>query len=166
MCIYVFFIHHLNDMEVFIMSTLNKVQLIGRLGKDPELRYTQSNTAVTSFSFATSEGYKDNKGEWQDKTQWHNIVAWKKTAEFCDNYLSKGSFVYIEGKLQTRQYEDNQGINRYITEIVAIQVRPLEKLKKQNAQNPRQQQKSSYPQAEDLEPAFPSEACGMDNIPF
>ncbi|MCK9408445.1 MAG: single-stranded DNA-binding protein [Bacteriovoracaceae bacterium] len=101
--------------------SLNKVQLIGNLGKDPELKYTPSGVAVATFSIATSESWKDQDGNQQEKTEWHNIVAWRKLAEICGEYLKKGKKVYLEGKLQTRNYEKD-GIKRYITEIVADQL--------------------------------------------
>ncbi len=108
------------------MSSLNKVMLIGRLGQDPEVRYTQSNTAVATLSLATSERYKDGNGEFQEKTEWHRVVAWGRLAEICQQYLHKGSLIYIEGPLQTRQWEDNQGQKRYTTEIKALQMTMLD----------------------------------------
>ncbi len=101
--------------------SLNKVQLIGNLGKDPELKYTSSGIAVATFSIATSESWKDQDGNAQERTEWHNIVAWRKLAEICGEYLKKGKKVYIEGKLQTRSYEKD-GVKKYITEIVADQL--------------------------------------------
>lgn len=99
---------------------LNKVMLIGNLGKDPELRYTSSGVAVATFSIATSESWKDQDGNTQEKTEWHNIVAWRKLAEICGEWLKKGKRVYIEGRIQNRSYDDkNTGQKRYITEIVA-----------------------------------------------
>ena len=108
------------------MSSLNKVMLIGRLGQDPEVRYTQSNTAVATLNIATSERYKDGNGELQEKTEWHRVVAWGRLAEICQQYLNKGSLVYIEGPLQTRQWEDNQGQKRYTTEVKALQMTMLD----------------------------------------
>ncbi len=100
------------------MASVNKAILIGNLGKDPELRYTPSGKAVASFPIATSEKWKDQSGEFQESTEWHNIVVWGRTAENAKEYLSKGSPVYIEGRIQTRNYEDKDGVRRYITEIV------------------------------------------------
>lgn len=108
------------------MSSLNKVMLIGRLGQDPEVRYTQSNTAVATLSLATSERYKDGNGEQQERTEWHRVVAWGRLAEICQQYLHKGSLIYVEGPLQTRQWEDNQGQKRYTTEIKALQMTMLD----------------------------------------
>lgn len=101
---------------------LNKVQLIGNLGRDPELRSTQSGVAVANFSIATSERWKDQAGEKQEKTEWHNVVVWKQQAESCGRYLHKGSKVYVEGRLQTRKWQDKEGLDRYTTEVVAMNV--------------------------------------------
>jgi single-strand DNA-binding protein len=98
--------------------SVNKVILIGNLGKDPELRYTSSGVAVASFSVATNESWKDPEGNTQERTQWHNIVAWRKLAEICGEYLKKGSKLYLEGRLQYRNYDDKNGVKRYVTEIV------------------------------------------------
>jgi single-strand DNA-binding protein len=100
-------------------KSLNKVQLIGNLGKDPEVRYTAGGQAVATFSIATNESWKDKEGNLQEKTEWHNVVAWQRLAEICGEYLKKGKKVYIEGRLQTRNYEDKEGVKRYVTEIVA-----------------------------------------------
>ncbi len=100
-------------------KSLNKAMLIGNLGKDPELRYTTSGVAVVSFSIATSESWKDQEGNLQERTEWHNIVAWRKLAEICGEWLKKGKKVYIEGRIQTRSYDDKNGVKKYITEIVA-----------------------------------------------
>lgn len=100
--------------------------LIGRLGQDPEVRYTQSNTAVATLNMATSERYKDGNGEYQERTEWHRVVAWGRLAEICQQYLHKGSLIYVEGPLQTRQWEDNQGQKRYTTEVKALQMTMLD----------------------------------------
>lgn len=105
--------------------SVNKVILVGNLGKDPELRYTPSGAAVVTFSIATSERYKDREGNKQEKTEWHNIVAWRQLAEICGKYLHKGKQVFIEGKIQTRSYDDRDGNKKYITEIVADQMQML-----------------------------------------
>lgn len=105
--------------------SVNKVILVGNLGKDPELRYTPSGAAVVNFTVATSERFKDRNGEQQERTEWHNIVAWRNLAEICGKYLHKGKQVYIEGKIQTRSYDDRDGNRRYITEIVADQMQML-----------------------------------------
>jgi len=105
--------------------SVNKVILVGNLGKDPELRYTPSGAAVVTFSLATTERYKDREGNRQEKTEWHNIVAWRQLAEICGKFLHKGKQVYIEGKIQTRSYEDRDGNKRYMTEVVADQMQML-----------------------------------------
>ncbi|RKZ99493.1 MAG: single-stranded DNA-binding protein [Gammaproteobacteria bacterium] len=107
------------------MAGVNKAILIGNLGRDPEIRYTQEGQAVVNFSIATSEEWKDKStGEKQEKTEWHRIVAWGKLAENCGTYLSKGRQVYVEGRLQTRQWEKD-GVTHYTTEVIADQVRFL-----------------------------------------
>jgi single-strand DNA-binding protein len=101
-------------------KSLNKVMLIGNLGKDPETRYTASGVAVATFTIATNESWKDQEGNLQERTEWHNIVAWRKLAEICGEWLKKGKRVYIEGRIQTRSYDDkNTGAKKYMTEIVA-----------------------------------------------
>ena len=108
------------------MAGINKAILIGNLGADPEVRYTQDGTAVASFNIATSETWKDKaSGEKREKTEWHRIVAFGRIGEICGEYLSKGRQVYIEGRIQTRQWEDKEGIKRYTTEIVASQMQML-----------------------------------------
>ncbi len=109
------------------MSSLNKAMIIGNLGADPDVRYTQNNTAVATMSVATSERYKDGSGEWQERTEWHRVVAWSKLAEICQNYLKKGSKVYFEGPIQTRQWEDKEGQKRYTTEIKALNMVMLDR---------------------------------------
>ncbi len=104
---------------------INKVILIGNLGQDPELRYTNSGTAVCNFRIATNESYKDASGQMVDKTEWHNIVTWARLAEICGEYLRKGSQVYIEGSLQTRSYDDRDGNTKYITEVKAREMQML-----------------------------------------
>lgn len=98
---------------------INKASLLGHLGKDPEIRATQGGTIIANFSLATSDRRKDQHGDWQDATEWHNIVAFNRTAEICRDYLSKGSQVYIEGKIQTRSWDDrDSGVKKYRTEIL------------------------------------------------
>ena len=109
------------------MAGVNKVILIGRLGKDPEMRYTPDGTAIANFTIATSEEWKDKStGKKQERTEWHRIVAFRRLAEICGEYLSKGKQVYIEGRLQTRDWEDKGGNKRYTTEIVAGQMQMLD----------------------------------------
>ncbi len=110
------------------MAGINKVILVGNLGRDPEMRYTQNNVAVCSFSLATSETYKDrNSGEKITQTEWHNIVLWRGLAETAEKYLRKGSSVYIDGKIRTRKWEDQQGQTRYTTEIIADTMQMLDR---------------------------------------
>jgi single-strand DNA-binding protein len=104
---------------------VNKVILIGNLGSDPELRYTPSGTAVATLSVATNRKWKDRDGNMQDETEWHRVIVWDKSAEFCGNYLSKGSKVYVEGRLQTRKWKDQAGVDRYTTEIISTTVQNL-----------------------------------------
>lgn len=169
-------------------GSMNKVILVGRLGQDPKLSYTQAGQAVANFSLATDEGYRDrNSGQKVERTEWHRIVAWRQTAEFCGNYLSKGRLVLVEGKLQTRKWQDQNGQDKYTTEIVANNVQGLDSRQDagqyrgpqqgQGQQRGGQQgQQGGYQQPpnqnnapreeEDLGPAFPSEASGMDDVPF
>ncbi len=102
--------------------TLNKVILIGRLGGDPDVRYSQTGLAVVRFNLATNERVPAGEGNWEDRTEWHRIVVFGKVAENCSNYLSKGRLVYVEGRLRTNQWEDAQGTRRSITEIHATDV--------------------------------------------
>lgn len=107
------------------MASINKVTLIGRLGRDPEMRYTTDGTPVATFSLATSETWKDKNGEKQEKTEWHNIVAWRKLGEIAGEYLKKGKEVYLEGKIQSREYTDKEGIKRRVYEIIATEMKML-----------------------------------------
>ena len=101
-------------------KSLNKVQIIGNLGKDPEVKYTQSGTAIANFSVATSNSFKDKSGEWQERTEWINITAWAKLAEICEKYIHKGSKVYLEGRLETQSWDDKKsGEKKYKTVVVA-----------------------------------------------
>ena len=103
--------------------SLNKVLLIGNVGKDPEVRHLESGAVTASFSLATTERYKDRNGEYKDQTEWHNIVCWRSTAEFAEKYVKKGSALYVEGKIRNRQYQDRDGNTRYIVEIYADDIR-------------------------------------------
>ena len=137
------------------MSDLNKVMLIGRLGKDPETRYTPNGKAVASFSIATSERWKKD-GEKQERTEWHNVVAFEKLAEIISQYLTKGSQVFVEGKLQTRKWQDKEGKDRYTTEIVASSMQML-------GGRPQQERTERSPSSGSV----PAAAEGFDDdIPF
>lgn len=175
---------------------LNRVMIIGHLGKDPELRYGANGTPVVTLRIATNESYTDKEGNKVDKTEWHSVVAFQRQAENCANYLSKGSMIYVEGSLQTRQWQDQQGQTRYTTDIRATRIQFLDRkggstqpqgygaspydgadMGDQSAPAaPRQQRpaaakpaqnKNAYPSDdEDMGPAFPSEASNMDDVPF
>ena len=131
---------------------VNKVILLGNVGREPELRYTQNGTAVANFTLATTERRKIG-GEWQDQTEWHNIVAWSRLAETCSNYLGKGSQVYIEGRIQTRKWEDRDGNTRYNTEVVANQMVLLGRPKSQRTDHEAPGDSSGFAQRESEEGA-------------
>ncbi len=135
------------------MASVNKVILIGRLGRDPELRYTQGGQAVANFTLATNERFANKSGEQQERTEWHRIVAWGKTGELCAQYLSKGRSVYIEGRLQTRDWEDKEGQKRSTTEIVAQNVTFLDSARSGASggagAEPQQQREPAAPPASD-----------------
>jgi single-strand DNA-binding protein len=165
-------------------ATLNKVMLIGRLGQDPKISYTQSGSPVVNMSLATDEGYKDRQsGQFVERTEWHRVVVFGQPAEFCANYLAKGRLVFVEGRLQTRKWQDQSGQDRWTTEVVAVRVQGLDRPGAQEGgwQGQRQGQPQQRPQQgppqqgpqqgppdhdEDPGPAFPSEASDMDKVPF
>ncbi len=139
------------------MAGVNKIILVGRLGKDPEVRYTPSGAAVANFSIATSEEWKDkDSGEKQERTEWHRVVAWRRLGEICGEYLHKGSQVYIEGRLQTKSWEDREGNKRYTTEIVAQTMQMLGSPRKEGKTKSVEE---SYPDEEPI--SIPD-----DDIPF
>ena len=109
------------------MKGLNKVLLIGNLGKDPEVQTLEGNIKVAKFSLATTESYKDDKGQPHAQTEWHSIVLWRGLAELAEKYLKKGSTIHLEGKNRTRSYEDKQGVKRYVTEVVGEELILLDK---------------------------------------
>ncbi len=158
---------------------LNKVMIIGRLGRDPELRYATNGTPMANLRIATDESYTDRDGNKVERTEWHTVVVFQRQAENCANYLGKGSLVFVEGSLQTRKWQDQQGQDRYSTEIKATRVQFLDRRgasaeggmgasaggdRPQGGASPKQQPRRS--QEDDLGPAFPSEASGMDDVPF
>lgn len=104
------------------MSSLNKIMLIGNLGRDPEIRYTQDGSPVATFSMATSENWTDRNGNRQEHTEWHNVVAWGRLADLCKRYLSKGRQAYVEGRVRTREWNDRDGNKRRTTEVIASQI--------------------------------------------
>ena len=107
---------------------VNKVILVGHVGKDPEVRYTATGSAVVQFSLATNEPFRTDEGKWEERAEWHRVVTFERLAERCSQYLSKGMLVYVEGRLRTRQWEDQQGSKRYSTEIVAREIEFLQGL--------------------------------------
>jgi single-strand DNA-binding protein len=160
------------------MASINLAILIGNLGKDPQLRYTQSGTPVCTFSIATTENWTDQSGQKQQKTEWHNIVVWSKQAENCAKYLRKGRAAYIEGRVQTRSWDDNTGQKRYSTEIVADTVKFLGEPPngQEQAERPAAQQKPASAGSQFVPPPFmpPPEdhsrsshsVAGLDDILF
>lgn len=133
---------------------INKAILIGNLGQDPEVRYSQTGTPIASFSIATTETWKKQDGSKEEQTEWHRIVAFGRLGEICGEYLSKGSKVYIEGRIQTRKWEDKDGNTRYTTEIVAREMKML---------SPRGAGDNNSQYNE--EPPFPEQTMG-DDVPF
>ena len=143
---------------------LNKAMIIGRLGQDPELRYTQDGMPVCKFSVATDESYIDKSGQKHEKTEWHKVITFQKQAENCSKYLHKGSLVFVEGSLTTNKWEGKDGKTNYSTEIKASRVQFLDSKKESTAQQYKQPNK--YDDGNDPGQAFPSEPYVDDNIPF
>jgi single-strand DNA-binding protein len=136
---------------------LNKVTIIGRLGRDPELKTLASGQTVVKLSVATSERWKDKEGKWQEKTEWHNINVWGKLGELCGKNLHKGRMVFVEGKLQTRSWEDQNGNKKYMTEIIAEKVIFLEHdTPQEKEQTPKQTITFTYDENQNL----------TDDLPF
>lgn len=147
------------------MAGVNKVILVGNLGKDPEVRHLENGAAVANFSIATSESYKDKNGERQTQTEWHNIVLWRGLAEIAEKYLRKGNQVYIEGKLRTRSWDDKDGVTRYTTEVVGDQMTMLGS-KSDNAQgNENSQRQAESVTHTETETQIES-ADESDDLPF
>ncbi len=147
------------------MSGINKVILVGRLGADPEVKTIAQGSTVASLNLATSETWNDKNGQRQEKTEWHRIVVWGKLAEICGKHLTKGRQIYVEGRLQTRQWDDKQGQKRYTTEIVATTVQFLGAQGEQRAGSPSQgAQSTGGDNFQDFgpEPSFDS----SEEIPF
>ena len=135
------------------MSGVNKVIIIGNLGKDPDVRYGSDGGAICSLTVATSDSWKDKSGNKQERTEWHRVVAFKKLAEIMEQYLSKGSKVYIEGSLQTRKWQGQDGQDRYTTEIVARDMQMLDG--KQSGPSQHEQEKSNGYQKDGLDDGIP-----------
>ena len=149
---------------------LNSVFLIGRLGKDPELKYGSSGNPVCNFSLATDESYTDKDGNKVEKAEWHKIVVYQRLAETCGQYLHKGSLIFLSGKLQTRKWQDQSGNDRYTTEVVAQRVQFLGRKGESSGRDEGYSAPSGRAaerhDEEPTAPAFPSEAGGMDDVPF
>ena len=143
------------------MASINKAILIGNLGSDPDVRYTANGTAVANFNIATNESWNNKEGQREERTEWHRIVCWNKIAELCGEYLSKGRTVYIEGRIQTREWEDKEGNKRYTTEVVANTVQFLGG--RGEASN-RNEEKKAASGGGNVEPAAP--IAVDDDIPF
>jgi len=139
--------------------SLNKVMLIGNLGKDPEVRFTGTGRAVARFPLATSEVWNDAEGQRQERTEWHNVVVWGKQAETCGQYLAKGRQVFVEGSIRTRQYDDKEGNRRYMTEVIAQRVQFL------GGGGGRAAESRGAPTA-DEGPGTPPASAEDDDIPF
>lgn len=147
-------------------GSINKVILVGNLGKDPEIRHLENNVSVATFTLATHESYKDKAGQRVDKTEWHNIVMWRGLAEVAEKYLKKGQLVYIEGKLRTRNYQDKEGQQRYMTEILADNMTMLGGKPGEtggSSSSPSSENASSQNQPERGNPSYEPEP---DDLPF
>ena len=136
---------------------VNKVILVGRLGADPEVRYTQDGAMVTNFRLATTEQWTDKTGEKAQRTEWHRVVSFGKLAEICGNYLSKGRLVYIEGRIQTRSWDDREGNKRYTTEIITSNMQMLE---------PKGQDAGQFGESANRGTSFNGPAMTDDDVPF
>jgi len=180
-------------------GSVNKAILVGRLGQDPKLTYLPSGAPVAEFTVATDESFKNREGQKEERTEWHRVKVFGKAAEFCSNYLAKGRLVYVEGKIATRSWEDQQGQKRYLTEVVVSapghtvqfmdskaggspqehgqdgyqpqQGRPSPQQQggygqQQHRQQHQNNNRQQYGRDDDMGPAFPSEASGMDDVPF
>jgi single-strand DNA-binding protein len=140
---------------------VNKVTLIGNLGRDPEVRTLENGTKVGSFTLATNENYKDKNDQWQSLTEWHNIVVWRYQAEKAERELKKGSLAYVEGKITHRKYQDKDGVERFTTEIVAAQIYSLERKENPNRQDPMGTLESQSGHIDK-----PNDERGTDDLPF
>lgn len=151
--------------------SLNKVMLIGNVGKDPEVRHLESGASVASFPLATSERFKDRNGEYQEQTEWHNIVCWRNLAETVEKYIAKGSQVYIEGKIRTRNWQDQSGQKRYTTEIIADNIQMLGRRQEQQGQPagmaaPRQEMSNNFEPQNANKQSDAALEDSSDDLPF
>ena len=144
---------------------LNKVMLIGHVGKDPEIKYTPGGMAVATFSVATNDAYKDKEGNLKERTDWHRIVTMGRTAEVMGEYLKKGQLVYVEGRLQTRSWDDDKGNKRYITEIVAFSVQFLGRKTDSGGASSGEGSGEIPPPSDDFLPSMDAPGGGED-LPF
>lgn len=151
-------------------GSVNKVILIGRLGQDPDVRYMPNGQAVANVTIATSETWKDkNTGEQQEQTEWHRVVFFRRLAEVVGEYLKKGSRIYVEGRLQTRKWQDNQGQERYTTEIIANEMQMLDTRDSSNSASGKNDNGSAQPAEMNMGDQFDMAATGnseIDDIPF
>ncbi len=152
---------------------INRVTLIGNLGKDPEVKHLESGAVVARLTVATNENYRDKQGEWQTSTEWHTVTAWRGLAERAEKYMKKGGMVYVEGKLQTRKWQDQNGNDRYTTEVLAQTLRTLERRERTEGAS-----MGSFPTAADApasstgamnsggQTSSPAKALPEDDLPF
>lgn len=160
---------------------LNKVMLIGRLGRDPEVRYTQAGKAIANLRIATDESYVDREGNKVERVEWHSVIVYERSAEACGNHLGKGSLVFVEGSLTTRKWQDQNGQDKYTTEVKAQRVQFLDRkqadggtergagaTQTRNTGNGsrRAQNGPQNGSSDERGPAFPTEAGGLDDVPF
>ena len=160
------------------MAGINKVILVGNLGSDPEIRALESGIKVATISLATSESYKDKDGNWQEQTEWHRIVYWRNMAETAENYLKKGSKIYVEGKLKTRSWNDKDNVTRYTTEIIGDRLLMLDKREgggngnyppppsSEDIPQGRSQQSNASNEATSSAPEISSGSEPIDDLPF
>tara|TARA_B110000196_G_C20787480_1_gene493978 strand:+ start:71 stop:499 length:429 start_codon:yes stop_codon:yes gene_type:complete len=142
------------------MAGVNKVILVGNLGKDPEIRHLDTGVAVANFSLATTESYKNKSGERVSNTEWHNVVLWRGLAELAEKYLKKGNSVYIEGKISTRKWEDKEGNTRYSTDIIADKMTMLGSKSDNESSNPKEEP------SETVNSEVPSQDDSKGDLPF
>jgi single-strand DNA-binding protein len=147
-------------------GTINKAIIIGRLGQDPEMKYTPSGTAVANFSVATNHAVKDQDGNFSDKTEWHRIVAYGRTAEVAGEYLVKGKLVFVEGRIQTRSWEDQNGQKRYMTEIVCSNMQLLGSKNEGDATPADVNDKDEAGESQETEEPSKKQAEEEDDLPF
>jgi single-strand DNA-binding protein len=148
---------------------INKVTLVGNLGKDPEVKHLESGSSVARIKLATNESYRDKDGNWQNLTEWHTVIAWRELAKRAEKDLKKGSLVYVEGKLRTRSYKDSSGVERQITEVEANIVKSLDKRERTDAPLPSgtESHALSSPYASPDEPSYNNlSEGGTDDLPF